>query len=544
MKTSKIRSITLVDGLTDTYDISVKPNNSYSPNFVANGIVARNSGGVEPEFEHEYIRNVLVPGHASKEAIPVYSYSFYEYKKLNPDADSANLPDYFATADSIPPPQHVDMQAAAQKWIDSSISKCVEIGTLILTNQGLLPIQEISTQTKWEEDTFSPVKEVKVYCPDGVFRPVTSFYYAGIKEAIKVHFSNGFTLTGSPVHRIMSTNGWLTLGDAKIGDLILYRKTSVNQSKGELPLPPCLMTHNLQDIAVPSYVSPVFCQFIGLYLRNCVNDGQQIVLSGNEETVKQFCALSLNLFNAKTVVTNSSAVITDENLAYWLMKITQDGSRIPLPIIKGSAIEHLSLIKGLNLHYAQLATTQVSAVPTPSYVFDCYSLAADVFSIATALGIKPELAVEAHDSQLKYVLKLEELNEDFSTVTITALEGLGRIELCDIEVADSHDYLVSGIWSHNTINVPTDYPFEDFKDIYMYGYEKGLKGCTVFRFNPNFSSGVLVRKEDLANTKYKFNLKNGDSIEVTGDSYIEYDGQRHMASNLADAIKNGTLKKK
>ena len=35
-----------------------------------------------------------------------------------------------------------------------------------------------------------------------------------------------------------------------------------------------------------------------------------------------------------------------------------------------------------------------------------------------------------------------------------------------------------------TANVPTDFPFEDFKDIYMYAYEKGLKGCTTFRFNP------------------------------------------------------------
>ncbi len=46
-----------------------------------------------------------------------------------------------------------------------------------------------------------------------------------------------------------------------------------------------------------------------------------------------------------------------------------------------------------------------------------------------------------------------------------------------------------------TINVPKDYPFEDFKDIYMKAYELGLKGCTTFRPS-DFFTGVLIKKED------------------------------------------------
>ena len=41
-----------------------------------------------------------------------------------------------------------------------------------------------------------------------------------------------------------------------------------------------------------------------------------------------------------------------------------------------------------------------------------------------------------------------------------------------------------------TANVPTDYPYEEFKDIYLYAYEKGLKGCTTFRFNPEAFQGA------------------------------------------------------
>ncbi len=46
-----------------------------------------------------------------------------------------------------------------------------------------------------------------------------------------------------------------------------------------------------------------------------------------------------------------------------------------------------------------------------------------------------------------------------------------------------------------TINVRADYPFEDFKNIYLHAYESGLKGCTTFRPSEHIA-GILVRKED------------------------------------------------
>lgn len=90
-----------------------------------------------------------------------------------------------------------------------------------------------------------------------------------------------------------------------------------------------------------------------------------------------------------------------------------------------------------------------------------------------------------------------------------------------------------------TINVPTDYDFGDFKDIYLYAYEKGLKGCTTFRFNPEAFQGVLVTEKDLENTTYKFTLDDGSVIEAKGNEEIEYDGEIHTAANLYDALKEG-----
>ena len=90
-----------------------------------------------------------------------------------------------------------------------------------------------------------------------------------------------------------------------------------------------------------------------------------------------------------------------------------------------------------------------------------------------------------------------------------------------------------------TANVPTDYPFEDFKDIYLYAYENDLKGCTTFRFNPEAFQGVLVKDKDLENTLYRFELENGEVLELKGNEEIEYDGEIHTAANLYDAMKEG-----
>jgi ribonucleoside-diphosphate reductase alpha chain len=90
-----------------------------------------------------------------------------------------------------------------------------------------------------------------------------------------------------------------------------------------------------------------------------------------------------------------------------------------------------------------------------------------------------------------------------------------------------------------TANVPTDFPYERFKDIYLYAHEQGLKGCTTFRFNPEAFQGVLVKERDLKNTVYKFTLDDGSVVEARGDEEIEYDGEMHTTANLYDSLKEG-----
>lgn len=79
------------------------------------------SSGIEPVFAYAYTRKVLQKdGSRTEEEVVDYAVQMWRDKF----GDKA-LPDYFVNAQTLPPSAHVKMQAAAQKWIDSSISKTI-----------------------------------------------------------------------------------------------------------------------------------------------------------------------------------------------------------------------------------------------------------------------------------------------------------------------------------------------------------------------------------------------------------------------------------
>jgi ribonucleoside-diphosphate reductase alpha chain len=80
------------------------------------------SSGLEPVFSFTYTRKVLMPDGARKEeTVSDYAYRHY----VRQFGEKALLPDYFVTAQTLSPSDHVRMQAAVQKYVDSSISKTI-----------------------------------------------------------------------------------------------------------------------------------------------------------------------------------------------------------------------------------------------------------------------------------------------------------------------------------------------------------------------------------------------------------------------------------
>ncbi len=176
-------------------------------------------------------------------------------------------------------------------------------------------------------------------------------------------------------------------------------------------------------------------------------------------------------------------------------------------------------------------------------------------------GIEPSFAHHYFRNVIREGKKSKEKVDVFSFELLAYREFIDPQALPDMEAASRNlpDYFIAADdvkptehvdvqaaaqkWIDSSIsktaNVPTDYPYEDFKDIYLYAYHKGLKGCTTFRFNPEAFQGVLVKEQDLANTTYRFKLEDGSVIEAKGGEEIEYDGEMHSAANLYDALKEG-----
>ncbi len=133
-------------------------------------------------------------------------------------------------------------------------------------------------------------------------------------------------------------------------------------------------------------------------------------------------------------------------------------------------------------------------------------------------------------------MPFSEVEEEKLPEYFISSEDIAPKQHVDIQAA-AQKWIDSSI--SKTANVPTDYPFEDFKHIYEYAYDMGLKGCTTFRFNPEVFQGVLVKEKDLENTTYQFTLEDGSVVELQGNQEIEYDGETHTAANLFDALKEG-----
>jgi ribonucleoside-diphosphate reductase alpha chain len=82
------------------------------------------SSGIEPVFAYSHVRRVLRPdGSHSEEQVEDYALRAFRARF----GEDAPLPEYFASAQTLAPDDHLAMQAAAQKYIDSSISKTINV---------------------------------------------------------------------------------------------------------------------------------------------------------------------------------------------------------------------------------------------------------------------------------------------------------------------------------------------------------------------------------------------------------------------------------
>lgn len=108
-------------GARFTHHTAIAPTGSLALSFGNNA-----SNGIEPSFEHCYYRNIIVEGKATKERVEVRSAEALAFKERFGEWPPEGK---FISANDISPERHIDMQAAAQRWVDASISKTISTPT-------------------------------------------------------------------------------------------------------------------------------------------------------------------------------------------------------------------------------------------------------------------------------------------------------------------------------------------------------------------------------------------------------------------------------
>ena len=460
----------------------------------------------------------------------------------------------FVTAHEIAPDWHIKMQAAFQKGVNNSISKCLAAGTLIPTSRGLMAIEDFSEVE--EPDTFVNVAE------DGITvggHRVLSHYYAGEKPATRIRLDNGAELVGSTEsHRVSTPDGWKRLADLRVGDLVMGRFAASHGSGGAVLPPGGIYRTNAKPVTFPERMTPQLAQFLGMLAADghtTIETSAVGLTSADEEVLAEFTGLAKDLFGLTprhTIEARNSNVqyltLNSRALCRWIEGLIGKGAyykHVPAQILAGSAEEKLAFLRGVSLDgyyrpkhglyiYAGMSSQLAYGVAEICRSFGLplvrqeHSIVAYSGNRAHKVVVSNELqelvsCIEPHkNGPVHYatyqvlvdheVLSRTKLptshpfysafnsirqrqpqncdnrtaermggSSEASVLRVTTVEDAGILSLYDIEVEDAHEYVVNGIVSHNTINLPNSATLEDVEQAYLLAWNLGCLGITIFR---------------------------------------------------------------
>ncbi len=270
----------------------------------------------------------------------------------------------FVVSMDISPEEHVIMQAALQRFVDNSISKCVVGDTLMLTEKGLTPIRELSDMRL--DDQFEPL-EIGVISPQGRER-TEAFYYGGYRETRRVTLDYGFGLEATPNHRIhvLDETGrvqFRRLDELRIGDMVVLYAGQHVYGPPAAALPPFSGVYrtNSKRVDFPQRMSEDLAFLLGAITaegaitQNGVSISNTILslLEDLRRIVREQLGLEARIVpDGRNEVHN--LVINSRALRHWLLidlglEAGAENKRIPTSILQASEAEIAAFLRGLFL---------------------------------------------------------------------------------------------------------------------------------------------------------------------------------------------------
>jgi adenosylcobalamin-dependent ribonucleoside-diphosphate reductase len=295
----------------------------------------------------------------------IYAEALYTGTCQNIDEVPESVRHTFVVSADITPEEHVRMQAAIQRFVDNSISKCVTGDTLVLTAQGLMPISELSELRL--PDQFEPMT-LDVITPSGIER-ADAFYYGGMRETRRVRLSYGYQVEGTLNHRIQILAGdgrirFARLDELKVGDtVVLYGSQQVFGPAGQsLPQYRGEYLTNAKPAAFPERMSSELAYVLGcITSEGAIGRNGVTITNGDRRLLERLATLFERLFGLSSHInqdTRRESVYTlqvnSRALRNWLLADLglEAGARnkiIPTCILRASRHEIAAFLRGLLL---------------------------------------------------------------------------------------------------------------------------------------------------------------------------------------------------
>lgn len=249
----------------------------------------------------------------------------------------------------------------------TGVGKCVTLDSLLLTDKGMIRIGDLAPKNKkMAEDTFYPIdQDIKVWTGKR-WSKIKSFYYSGIKPAIKASTRLGYEVVGSMIHPLMTRNSsesFSQLKDITKDDyMLLVRDSNIEFPTQEPDLPePEKEKFGLtaRVYTTPKKLSPDLAAFLGYVVSEAwtaskyrINIFQDKHL--NPETHDHIRCLAKNLFgwdgNKNKDLKDFEIHITSVYLRSYLKNLGIDfclssQKSVPWPIFKGTKESVISFLR-------------------------------------------------------------------------------------------------------------------------------------------------------------------------------------------------------